>query len=391
MKRTAIASAIALLALSACGTSDSTNDGAAAPSTAPAAITVKLTEFGFIMPASIPAGMTTLHVENVGGMPHFVEIQGVEGNKTNDDIGTILNDPAAAQPKWLHPVDVPSIGLLSSQTSTDVTMNFPEGRYALFCWMPDANGTPHAMLGMHQVFDAVAGDTTAEAPAVDIAITATDGAPVVPETIPEGPQTIGYSNGETKPSQVAVVRILIDAPVEVVKKKVDAWFGSLYDGAPPVEFLGGLTGIPASSTDVGTTTVNFVPGVYAFGGPGKDSPLVIREVGGGGYPSATASTEAACSDASTDLTLVASGIAFDQGCLAVPADTAFTIAFDNQDADVPHNVAIWPEDGKKALFTGDLVTGPSQITYDVDGLPAGTYVFRCDIHPTTMSGMLEVG
>ena len=44
----------------------------------------------------------------------------------------------------------------------------------------------------------------------------------------------------------------------------------------------------------------------------------------------------------------------------------FTIAFDNQDASVPHNVAIYPEgDGAKAVFTGDIITGVADMTYQV--------------------------
>jgi plastocyanin len=42
------------------------------------------------------------------------------------------------------------------------------------------------------------------------------------------------------------------------------------------------------------------------------------------------------------------------------------------------------------LFRGDLVTGATTATYDIPALPAGTYYFQCDVHPT-MNGTVVVG
>jgi plastocyanin len=81
---------------------------------------------------------------------------------------------------------------------------------------------------------------------------------------------------------------------------------------------------------------------------------------------------------------------FSTDTLTAPAGKAFTIKFDNQDPAIPHNVAIYPdESATEPLFVGDLVTGPDTITYEVGPLDAGTYYFRCDVHPT-MNGTFEV-
>jgi plastocyanin len=110
----------------------------------------------------------------------------------------------------------------------------------------------------------------------------------------------------------------------------------------------------------------------------------------------TASTAAACKPSGTELHLTAAGIAFDTDCLAAPAETAFTIAFENKDAGTPHNVHILSADPAKdpnaqSLFMGDLVTGPATATYQVSALPAGTYYFHCDVHPTQMFGTFVSG
>ena len=70
---------------------------------------------------------------------------------------------------------------------------------------------------------------------------------------------------------------------------------------------------------------------------------------------------------------------------------AFTITFDNAAPGVPHNVSIYANaSAAKALFRGQIVTGPKTVTYHVNALPAGSYFFRCDVHPTLMTGTLVV-
>lgn len=108
---------------------------------------------------------------------------------------------------------------------------------------------------------------------------------------------------------------------------------------------------------------------------------------------ATAAEPAAtCSPSGAALEIAAKDKVFDKDCLAAPADQAFTIAFDNQDAAVPHNVAIYDTtSGGKALFKGEVIIGPSTTTYAVPAQKAGTYEFRCDPHDDTMIGTFVVG
>ncbi len=93
----------------------------------------------------------------------------------------------------------------------------------------------------------------------------------------------------------------------------------------------------------------------------------------------------------TTVTLSAKNIAFDTQTLSVPSGAAFTIGFDNQDSGTSHNVAIYTnQSASKVLFRGSLVTGPKAVVYHVPALPSGTYFFRCDVHPTQMTGTLTV-
>ena len=103
----------------------------------------------------------------------------------------------------------------------------------------------------------------------------------------------------------------------------------------------------------------------------------------GPSPSATASGSAPAGEV---LEISAQGIAFDTTQEAVPADTAFQIHFVNNDANVPHDVAIRDAGGAQ-VFKGETFSGIDERTYDVPALVAGEYTFICTVHPN-MTGSL---
>ncbi len=80
---------------------------------------------------------------------------------------------------------------------------------------------------------------------------------------------------------------------------------------------------------------------------------------------------------------------FDPEALEAPADTAFTLEFDNQDATAPHNIVIKdPSDAPVSIGDTSFFTGPEKRSYAVPALAAGAYSFVCEVHPTTMTGTL---
>jgi plastocyanin len=84
----------------------------------------------------------------------------------------------------------------------------------------------------------------------------------------------------------------------------------------------------------------------------------------------------------TVLRISATNSIFDPTTLSAPAGQAFSIAFKNNDAGLPHNVAIYTDaTASTALFRGNTFAGPKSEVYTVSGIPAGTYFFKCDVHP----------
>ncbi len=91
---------------------------------------------------------------------------------------------------------------------------------------------------------------------------------------------------------------------------------------------------------------------------------------------------------SVTVDLVAENIAFDKSTITVPAGAEVTVNFDNRDAGIPHNFAVYEtSQASEPIFVGDIITGPALTTYTftAPGEP-GTYYFQCDPHPTTMNG-----
>ena len=87
---------------------------------------------------------------------------------------------------------------------------------------------------------------------------------------------------------------------------------------------------------------------------------------------------------------------YSETALQFKAGQPTALEFDNADPGVQHNVVIFGEDPAAnqqaaALFTGEIVNGPTKITYAVPALEAGSYFFRCQVHPSTMTGTIEAG
>jgi plastocyanin len=91
--------------------------------------------------------------------------------------------------------------------------------------------------------------------------------------------------------------------------------------------------------------------------------------GGGGAPTTSPAISAS------------SAARFDESEVVVAAGKPLTMTFDNKNAGVPHNVAIFDgPDEARNLFKGEIVTGPTKVVYSVPPLPAGSYYFVCSVH-----------
>ena len=131
-------------------------------------------------------------------------------------------------------------------------------------------------------------------------------------------------------------------------------------------------------------------------------PLVVMWIGGAGLaailylmifkPSLGMAPEAATPPLPTGpaVEVASTDSRFVPARLSTPARTPFEIRFRNNDSGVPHNIAIYGgAGGTETIFRSPTFAGPATRAFEVRGLEPGTYVFKCDLHVTTMTGSFE--
>jgi plastocyanin len=97
--------------------------------------------------------------------------------------------------------------------------------------------------------------------------------------------------------------------------------------------------------------------------------------------------------------LTAAKMAFDQSSITVPAGASVVVNFHNREAPgssqvtgISHNFAVYDSSSaKEKIFSGEIITGGEDATYrfSAPAIP-GTYFFRCDVHPSAMTGTFIV-
>jgi plastocyanin len=119
--------------------------------------------------------------------------------------------------------------------------------------------------------------------------------------------------------------------------------------------------------------------------------IVLAQIGfgaGGGHGAEETPNQKAGGGATTAIS--AAGVAFDTKELAFTAGEPTTLAFTNEDS-VAHNLSVYEDHtAQKDLFVGAEVAGGSSTDYAIPPLDKGEYFFRCDLHPTAMTGTVTV-
>jgi plastocyanin len=91
------------------------------------------------------------------------------------------------------------------------------------------------------------------------------------------------------------------------------------------------------------------------------------------------------------LVVSAQNIKFDKGSLQAKPRTEVIVHFTNNDAGVLHNVAFYTNrQARTKIFVGEIITGVATSEEKFTTPAAGTYFFRCDVHPDQMTGSFIV-
>jgi plastocyanin len=157
----------------------------------------------------------------------------------------------------------------------------------------------------------------------------------------------------------------------------------------------GWTYAPApSTTPAASGGASGSPAGSAGASSAASAPASAEASGGASSPVPSGSIDAAAGGTTLTITapVGAATANFQPTELTAKANTSFTIHFDNQDNQAPHNVELKDAGGAAVTLGGDtqFFQGPGTRDYSVPGLAAGSYTYFCVVHPTTMHGTLTV-
>jgi plastocyanin len=92
-----------------------------------------------------------------------------------------------------------------------------------------------------------------------------------------------------------------------------------------------------------------------------------------------------------DRSLTAKDLELQPAEVTAPAGSDIVLTFDNEDAGVPHGLALYRDAAHTVtLGTAEVIVGPAHQVFQIAALAPGRYQFSCVVHPTTMVADLVI-
>jgi uncharacterized cupredoxin-like copper-binding protein len=262
-----IVTVVALFGLAGCGSSsDSGASGSGA--TAPASeksrphVTIDAKEFGFTLPAQIPAGWVDVTLHNSGKVGHqiafaklgSVSLAAFKTAASATDVKALAGAQFVGGPNNVDP-----------GSSITATVHLDEGAYGVACFIPDdKDGKSHAEHGMvGQVNVVKTAESVDDAPRVDGGSISLSEFTFLPDASFSGTGTVEIKNVGTQIHEMIVVKENPGKTLEQVKSFFLTPPGSPPPpGPPPFTSAGGVVGLGPHQTVY--QTMALTPGKYVL-------------------------------------------------------------------------------------------------------------------------------
>ncbi len=222
---------------------------------------IEAAEYGFKTMASIPGGLTTIQIRNLGREPHYAHFfrlnDGVTAEQYIAALQQALKSRAASGADPLA-IQVGGPATASPGATVTVIQDLRAGQYVIGCFVPNAQGVPHAALGMLLPLTVTAPTGPAAAtPAVNGVITLNDAGFELPGAIPAGKSMYRVVNAGTMPHEFSLLGLTPGKTAADLK----AYFSAPPAGPPPLISGAGIAGLDPGQS--GIIVLDLVPGAYA--------------------------------------------------------------------------------------------------------------------------------
>jgi hypothetical protein len=263
-RRFMIAIVVAGLALAGCSSSSKPSSSNTVPTvasvTAPLSrpkVTIIAKDFSFLMPSQIPSGYVDITLQNQGKADHQAQFVNL-GSMTLDEFkaDAVKTDIGAVKPGTIF-VGGPNDA--ASNKATTATVKLDPGSYAVVCFIPGADGKPHAAQGMISQVQVVKMATSVEtAPTAASTIILGDFSFTLPAGF-TGKGLVEVSNQGTEVHELNLFK-LAPGVTEAQAKTALLAQGPPPAGPPPFTEIVGTTGLTPQQH--AWLSMNLAPGNY---------------------------------------------------------------------------------------------------------------------------------
>jgi hypothetical protein len=128
---------------------DGAPEGDEEPAEGATEVEVTATDYAFELPESVAAGATALVLRNDGEEAHFMIVERILQGTLEEALAFEGDADEAGLTEF---VGVSGLAAPGGEDTEVANVELEAGNYALLCFVPAADGTPHAYMGMAQAF-----------------------------------------------------------------------------------------------------------------------------------------------------------------------------------------------------------------------------------------------
>ncbi len=209
-------------------------------------VVVTAAEFSFDMPASVPAGFTRLTMQNDGEIDHHAMFMRVNDGSTLEELQEALTTPdLGAIFAVSQSLGGPEVG---PGGRASVIAELLPGQYMVICVIPEADGMPHYMMGMHAPLEVTEPAGEAPAPEADVTVELVDFAFEMPEmAIAAGPQLWAAPNVGEQIHEMVILHLnegVTSDDLQAALQAMDPASAAATPGAAPASPAAAMSGPP---------------------------------------------------------------------------------------------------------------------------------------------------
>jgi hypothetical protein len=217
-------------------------------------IAITSTDFSYVAPDTIPAGLVRIRLSNAGKEHHHAQLARLPAGRTVAELRDTL--AAGGLPSWVTFVGGP--GVPAPGLPSEVIVPLEPGSYAVLCFVESENRVPHLAKGMIRELAVVPGEESGRPePRWDARLLLDDYSFAFTSGLTAGRRTIRVENRGPQPHEVVFVRLRPGRTAADVL----AWFKNK-KGPPPGEPFGGTVAL--QSGQINFVIADFTPGDYAL-------------------------------------------------------------------------------------------------------------------------------